>query len=276
LENIMTTSSESHPIVAGTPLKNRRARRERVMRGNARGRLKASLTQSANGLGELQDEGLVFPGPDLPALPQLQQLDEVASAQARDKLALKQLLTVPPVTAPAFEHPNDPVHVHAVLLDWLGQQPVAFSRVFVDITGGVLSALWLSHVLNLVQAQAGHLDGANGEFIFELTAQACHEATGLTEREQIRSRTSLIELGLLGRPTAQPAGPRRRQAAEAGPRVGARAWSLNLGRLAELLLQHSRPLAQAMVQQRTAAEQLLAERLQLRSEQRRRRVGKAA
>jgi hypothetical protein len=277
LETIMTTSSDTTPVVAVAPLKNRRARRDRVLRGSARVRPAGHFTPAATS----QDEGLDFPKPAMPELPQLKQLESTA-AQAREQLVLKQLLAVPPAPAPAFERPNDPVHVHAVLLDWLGQQPVAFSRVFVDITGSVLSALWLSHVLNLVQFQAGQLDSASGEFIFELTAQACHEATGLTEREQTRSRTSLMELGLLGRPKAQPGGPAkaRRKAGQAdtGPRWSARAWSLNLGRLAELLLEHSRPLAQTLVHERTLAEQLLADKLQSRSEQRRKRItgGKAA
>ena len=36
----------------------------------------------------------------------------------------------------------------ATLLNWLGQSPITFHRIYVDITGSVVSGLWLSYALN--------------------------------------------------------------------------------------------------------------------------------
>ncbi|MBW8831355.1 MAG: hypothetical protein JF606_18415 [Burkholderiales bacterium] len=79
----------------------------------------------------------------------------------------------------------------AVLLDLYGQTPVAFHRVFVDLTASVTAALWLSHAVALVQQRTGQ-EGA-----FLLSQEDCHQATGLSRREQESARARLREIGFL-------------------------------------------------------------------------------
>jgi len=79
----------------------------------------------------------------------------------------------------------------AVLLDLYGQTPVAFHRVFVDLTASVTAALWLSHAVALVQQRTGQ------EGVFLLSQEDCHQATGLSRREQENARARLREIGLL-------------------------------------------------------------------------------
>jgi hypothetical protein len=83
---------------------------------------------------------------------------------------------------------------HMVLLDLYGQPPVAFHRVLVDIAGSVTAALWLSHAVAMVQQE---MSGEGGERTFTLTQEACHQATGLTRREQETARARLRDMGLL-------------------------------------------------------------------------------
>ncbi len=86
---------------------------------------------------------------------------------------------------------------HAALLEWLGQEPVSFQRCFVDITGGVLPALWLSHAMRHVsRARAGEFE-ANGDFCFAMSASECEVATGLTRAQQAGCRRALINQGLM-------------------------------------------------------------------------------
>ena len=86
---------------------------------------------------------------------------------------------------------------HAALLEWLGQEPVSFQRCFVDITGGVLPALWLSHAMRHVsRARAGEFE-ANGDFRFAMSSSECEAATGLTRAQQAGCRRSLINQGLM-------------------------------------------------------------------------------
>jgi hypothetical protein len=244
------------PSISGAPtvLKNRQARRGRSLARTERSTARVgerSFQSSVGRLGDLVDASLIEPAmttmPTLPVPPEL-----VLAAPRVQAPAL------PDPQMPVFLQPDDPALVHAVLLDWLGQQPVAFSRVFVDITGGVLAALWLSNLLALVQAQHGQLDPTTGVFAFMLTAKECQAQTGLSEREQSRARAQLTALGLLAAP---------------GGKASRSRLCLSLQRLAELMLQHSRPTALALSREAAQAEALRAQMLQMRSNDRKQRRG---
>jgi hypothetical protein len=75
------------------------------------------------------------------------------------------------------------------VLDLYGQDAVAFQRSFVDIAGGVVGALWLSHALSVI---ARHRDES-----FVITQEECEAATGLTRRQQETARQRLRTTGIL-------------------------------------------------------------------------------
>ena len=108
-------------------------------------------------------------------------------------------------------------HEQAVLLDLYGQQPLAFHRVFVDITGSVTSALWLSHAVGLANSRSGD------EGIFSQSQDECQHATGLSRREQEGARARLRDIALLSE-------RRLGRVVE---------YHLDLRRLAQQLLDHS-------------------------------------
>ena len=51
---------------------------------------------------------------------------------------------------PAADDASQTLH-EAYLLELLGRRPVVFHRVYVDIAGGVLPAIWLGHALELAR-----------------------------------------------------------------------------------------------------------------------------
>lgn len=120
----------------------------------------------------------------------------------------------------------------AVLLNWLGQQQVVFHRIYVDITGGVVPALCLSHLLSqlmvALQQEPDLVQG--GEYPFKLDTELCKQETGLSSQEQRRSLATLLDLGLLR--------------SDRGRRSGLH--HLVLPRLAELMLARSAPLHSAL------------------------------
>lgn len=93
-----------------------------------------------------------------------------------------------------------PLLGQAMLLDVMGQAPVVFHRVYVDITGNVLTALWLSHAMQkLTQAEiAGQQPvDEHGEFVFAASEHEFEQETALTKAQQSLARNALQRLGLL-------------------------------------------------------------------------------
>jgi hypothetical protein len=85
----------------------------------------------------------------------------------------------------------------AILLDWLGQQPVAFHRVYVDISGSVSAAVWLSMALSrMTSADTQGID-VNGIYQFTLATAQCKVETGLTQLEQHKAHRQLSKVGIL-------------------------------------------------------------------------------
>ena len=80
----------------------------------------------------------------------------------------------------------------AVLLEILGQAPIVFHRIFVDIAGSVTAGLWLSYALYALEEsppiQAGWFSKSQDDW---------QRDTGLTRREQETARRRLRELDLL-------------------------------------------------------------------------------
>ena len=91
----------------------------------------------------------------------------------------------------------------AALLEWLGQSPIAFHRVYVDLTGGVLPALWLSSAMDRVAKANASSFEVNGDYVFAMSAQECETATGITRAQQATCRKQLVEMGLISEQAEQ-------------------------------------------------------------------------
>lgn len=163
----------------------------------------------------------------LPAVPALK-----PSLVLPSKVPLPQLPPVEESPVPPFQQLHDEATNQAVLLNWLGQQQVVFHRIYVDVAGGVLPALWLSHVLSqmLVALQQSPDAAGNGEYLVQLDAMVCQTDTGLTPAEQRKCIAILADLGLI-----VPDRPRAPNTCR-----------LRLQRLTDLMIEHSAPLAAAI------------------------------
>lgn len=127
----------------------------------------------------------------------------------------------------------------AVLLDWLGSQPVAFHRVYVDVCGSVIAAVWLSMALSLLDGKGREDVDPQGVFRFTMSSKLCEAQTGLTDAEQRRARHQLIKAQLLSEPGCK--GGRNTPV-----------FALDLPSLTNRLLQRSEGLAQLLEQQHIA------------------------
>ncbi|MBT0960216.1 hypothetical protein [Denitromonas iodatirespirans] len=81
----------------------------------------------------------------------------------------------------------------ALVLEVFGQSPIVFHRIYVDVTGDILAALWLSYAVYYLNeypeaAEAGWLARSQDDW---------HADTGMSRREQERARRRLRELGLI-------------------------------------------------------------------------------
>mgnify|MGYP003601538259 CR=1 FL=1 len=134
---------------------------------------------------------------------------------------------------PVREARNDDYGRHlaqATLLNWLGQSPITFHRIYVDITGSVVSGLWLSYALNMAsRADPKEFDG--NDFVFGMSARDCEIATGITRGQQASCRRALAELGLLS---------------ETGGQRRAPTYRLHMDQVADRLMYESRTLADAL------------------------------
>lgn len=75
----------------------------------------------------------------------------------------------------------------------VAQPPIAFHRVFVDLTGSATAALLLSACL-----EQQEVPGAMNEHGWmEVSAQGWEDRTGLSRKEQATARKTLRDLGLL-------------------------------------------------------------------------------
>ncbi len=86
---------------------------------------------------------------------------------------------------------------HLVLLDLLGQAPVSFPRIYVEVAGSIYAALWLSYALSKRAGDAAPALGANNLMWFAVSREDCEESTGLTRHQQAAVRRDLRNLGLL-------------------------------------------------------------------------------
>lgn len=133
---------------------------------------------------------------------------------------------------PAVHHAPAPTAflTQAALLNWLGQTPISFHRVYVDMTGNVITGLWLSHALAMAaRAQPQAFDG--DDFVFTMSARECEVATGITRAQQVNCRQSLVRLGLLSEEGGQRKTP---------------TFRLHMNAVAQRMLHASEPLAQAI------------------------------
>ncbi|RMX08229.1 hypothetical protein D8I35_03725 [Corticibacter populi] len=134
-----------------------------------------------------------------------------------------------PGLKPSFELATDVTPddvLQSMLLDWFGQVPITIHRPFVDITGSVLAALWLSHALNRPVA----LDSTSAEVVIEMTAAECELATGITRAQQQTCRRILADKGIA---IEERSGRSIR-------------YRIYTQRILELLQIQARPLAEAM------------------------------
>ncbi|MDR2852916.1 MAG: hypothetical protein LBV61_07700 [Burkholderiaceae bacterium] len=89
----------------------------------------------------------------------------------------------------------------ALLLTLFGQDTINVNRAMVDITGNVLSAIWLTHVLDqmpvLKREGRGWAHPGNTAFTFDMTGQECEQTTGITRAQQATCRKQLAQAGLI-------------------------------------------------------------------------------
>lgn len=118
----------------------------------------------------------------------------------------------------------------AMLLEWVGQAPVTIHRAFIDLTGNVLCALWLTYALEKAKAWE---QGAskNGLVAIDMTSAECERDTGITRAQQQTCRRVLVQMEILS---------------EVGGQGRAIQYTLNTGRLLDLLMRQAQPLADAL------------------------------
>lgn len=116
----------------------------------------------------------------------------------------------------------------ALLLDSIGQEPITINRAFVDLTGSVLSALWLTYALERPRT-------TETEDFFEILmpSSCCTKDTGITRAQQQTCRKSLMDLGILHEDAGQ------------GRVI---TYRISKKRLMELMQQQAMPLARALRQ----------------------------
>lgn len=210
-------------------LQNRRQRRSKVVRPDfspvAQSARKASLGVTSRQPTDLPHLASAAMSSAMP--PQLASAQALGGQEVRPDMPL-----------------TDAHLTQAVLLDWLGQQPIAFHRIYVDISGSVTAAVWLSMVLaNMAGCPAEQTD-EKGVHRFTLSTVLCEAETGLTEAEQRKAHRQLDQAGVL-----KASYPRK----QAGGANAAKppSFELDLRRLTALLLARSEGLAE-MVRQSVA------------------------
>lgn len=86
-------------------------------------------------------------------------------------------------------------YIHsAMMLEWIGQAPIMIHRAFIDLTGNVLTALWLSYA---VEKAKEVMEQDTSSVIISMSASECEKQTGITRAQQQTCRKALIALGLL-------------------------------------------------------------------------------
>lgn len=94
-------------------------------------------------------------------------------------------------------------HAHELVADWLdvaGQPHITICRSNLAATGDVLSALWLTYVLDEhipAGLERGHAQSVHDGFLFVMSIDECTAATGITPAQQAACRSTLSDLGLL-------------------------------------------------------------------------------
>ncbi|WP_404298980.1 hypothetical protein [Alicycliphilus denitrificans] len=124
----------------------------------------------------------------------------------------------------------------AMLLDWIGQAPITINRAFVDLTGNVVTALWLSHAVEkALQIQS------ESSVLIELSSAAVEKDTGITRAQQQTCRKTLVSMGLV---------------TEEGGQGRALKFRIHMDRLMEQLKRQAQPLADALELGYQATEQM--------------------
>lgn len=138
---------------------------------------------------------------------------------------------------PAVDAVEEALREEARFLHWFGQETIAFNRGYLQITGNVIAALWLSWVLERMpqEVHAGRASLANDRYQFTMTGADCEQATGITRAQQSGCRRQLEELGLL------------EVTASRGKAV---TYVVHLARLRDIMTEQARPLLAAMRQAR--------------------------
>lgn len=124
----------------------------------------------------------------------------------------------------------------AMLLDWIGQAPITINRAFLDLTGNVVTALWLSHAVD----KALQVQGESSVLI-EMSSAAIEKDTGITRAQQQTCRKALVSMGLITEEGGQGRAPKIR---------------IHMDLLMQQLQRQAQPLADALEQGEQATAQL--------------------
>ena len=84
----------------------------------------------------------------------------------------------------------------AMLLEWIGQAPIVINRAFIDLTGNVLTALWLSYAIEKIK-EVDAQEGSSSTVLICMSSAECEKQTGITRAQQQTCRKTLVSLGLL-------------------------------------------------------------------------------
>lgn len=114
----------------------------------------------------------------------------------------------------------------AMMLDWIGQAPVTINRAFIDLTGNVVTALWLSHAVEKAMQEQ-----CESSVLIEMSSATVEKDTGITRAQQQTCRKALVGMGLITEEGGQGRAPKFR---------------IHMDRLMEQLQRQAQPLADAL------------------------------
>lgn len=231
----ISTYGQERPV-----LKNRRQRRAKVVRPEF-----APLSREAGVRSNEAPRGLQSSPSALPSLPTLP--TSTKTPPSADESEAMQLA--------------DSSLTQAVLLDWLGQQPIAFHRIYVDISGSVTAAVWLSMVLSRMASGPSEQIDASGLHRFTLAKTQCEAETGLTEAEQRKAHKQLAKAGILS--VSYPKKNEKHPGKTASP-----SFELDLRKLTALLLARSEGLAEMVRSSAATAPSLDVQALERQAQER--------
>lgn len=118
----------------------------------------------------------------------------------------------------------------AMMLEWIGQAPIVINRAFIDLTGNVVTALWLSYAIEKIK-EADTPEANAPTVLISMSAAECEKQTGITRAQQQTCRKTLVSLGLLS---------------EEGSKGKTITYRIHLNKMMQMLEVQVKPMADAL------------------------------